>query len=371
MDIAFEGKFTYPNCPSTYLFVNVGSHAWKFRVLRQSSRFLSNANYSKSKGFFSLIPIGLMSGQVKAYARMNNMVEIEDRADLIAAYRRLGFSSTTASPFFRLPEPAEARRLRVRHARNEDLTALVLQDELSVSIEALSDTEDQITVAIPKNKSCIFEFLGIPEFPIIYPSKSKSKFLSSSIRDFSELFSKEIQFIRDFTKSLIWIGPRGDQYLGSAAFAEFPHCTFFSDAALFSVPPAVVVPRSMAAFAVIENLLHEALHHQMHAIHEFSGNPYIRDGALDERIVLNWRERDFTLTEALHALHVYSVIKPLRKMWLDLSRHHPLVAEYDAGLLLEAVEQAERMHIELGTSLTRVQEAFEPFWWEKINRWMG
>lgn len=166
-----------------------------------------------------------------------------------------------------------------------------------------------IAWSFPKKPTTLLEVIGLNHTTLKPPCEKRINFLETELAKLIPLFENEINFIAEFTSSICWI----ESYaIGSAGFYEVPHCTFFSDSAMFSIPPEIVVDQTHAAYAIFENLYHEALHHQMHAFSTLTYGYFIDELKEKPFISLSWRDRTFTLLEAIHALHIYSTVTPLR-----------------------------------------------------------
>lgn len=117
--------------------------------------------------------------------------------------------------------------------------------------------------------------MGISDVGSIPVCDNRLAFLNDGVKRFSSLYESEMTFIADFISTLVWLIPKNaNANNGSASFYELPHVTFISDATLFFVPPFHQLPREFGFLGFVENLYHEALHHQVHTFNAFHGNQY-------------------------------------------------------------------------------------------------
>lgn len=227
-----------------------------------------------------------------------------------------------------------------------------------------------------KTASDVLPIIGLEGVDTVGPSVQRMELMKEAIAPYAEHFEQELTFVRDFTSCIIWLKPTVENYVANASFYELPHCTLFSDAALRTTPPDSLYPGQMTALCLLENLFHEALHHQMHAIRSFSGHEYVKEEApLDlPKVSLDWRERNFTLVEAFHALHVYAHITPLRLRWLILIREGRFLPPSndhvrDVLIVEKAVHDGLRMWRDLAAHVRASTAILDPFWMARIVEW--
>lgn len=209
--------------------------------------------------------------------------------------------------------------------------------------------------------------VGLENDALIKPCQKRIKFIEIALQYLTSLFKNELDFIVAFTSSICWLQPNEGHWLGSAGFYEAPHCTFFSDLAMFSLPPEIIVPKKYAGYAILENLYHEALHHQMHAFSSLTQSDYLQiDSSNMPLIQLDWRDRSFTLLEALHALHVYAMVTPMR-----LTYYQTLFQQMvnDLDWILKAYQEGLRMWKDLSAILLTYLNDFKSPWTELIIHW--
>jgi hypothetical protein len=225
-----------------------------------------------------------------------------------------------------------------------------------------------INWVFPASGEEYFEAVELKDFSFKKPCEKRIKFIEDQVTGLMELYPREIKFITDFTSTILWLQPGGESFLGSAAFYEIPHCTFFSDLAMFSIPPEIVVPKQYAGYAILENLYHEALHHQMHTFSVLATDGYLHDEMKQSlEIHFPWRNRTFTLLEAIHALHVYSLVTPMRLKFLskmlsksDIEKPEWAKQAFDDGL---------KMWGGLSNKLTTYSSEFKDPWFSIIKLW--
>jgi hypothetical protein len=225
----------------------------------------------------------------------------------------------------------------------------------------------------PKNPEAWLFASGLAGFSLREPCDKRIKFIEDRINLLIDIFSEEIKFITDFTSSFCWIQSNDDYHVGSAAFYEIPHCTFFSDLAMFSIPPEIVVPREYSEYAILENLYHEALHHQMHAFSVLAVDGYLLDASsIIPEISLSWRNRKFSLLEAVHALHIYSIVTPLRLQFLKKITNNRVIdlkENKNFEWIFKACNDGLRMWGDLSKVLLTYTSYFQSPWSFFISSW--
>lgn len=211
--------------------------------------------------------------------------------------------------------------------------------------------------------------MGISDVGSIPVCDNRLAFLNDGVKRFSSLYESEMTFIADFISTLVWLIPKNaNANNGSASFYELPHVTFISDATLFFVPPFHQLPREFGFLGFVENLYHEALHHQVHTFNAFHGNQYCQ-GALGESLIdfPQRQDRIFSYTQAFNACYVYGEIVRYRR---KVAQH--LSTEYQTKELTwinEALDSATMMRFNLAERLYHVRDAFLPPWKSLIEEW--
>jgi len=226
----------------------------------------------------------------------------------------------------------------------------------------------------PNNCSQLLAAVGLSSFSQKLPCRKRIVFIEERIQPLLQLFPEEFKFITDYTSTICWLNNNYDQEsIGSAGFYEIPHCTFFSDTALFSVPPEIVPPKAHAGYAIFENFYHEALHHQMHSVSALSKESYLVDSKKDSpTITLDWRNRKFTLLEAIHALHVYAMVTPLRFNYSQTITESAKGQEQQIEHIKwinQALAESLKMWDDLSTLLLQYLQLINPFWSQLIVQW--
>jgi hypothetical protein len=197
----------------------------------------------------------------------------------------------------------------------------------------------------------------------------REAFLRDSLDSFGKLYGEELQLVKQFIGSVVWLKPdRPDSELGSASFYRVPHVTFISDASIFFVPPNHQLPRRHGGLGFLENIFHEALHHQVHAHCAFTRTAYCVDGvdAFQELVPFSIRnDRTFTYFQAINALHVYREITLIRRR---------LLAAVDPGdpefeWLRQGVQTGLRMWGGFCDALLGVESNLVQPWPTLIRRW--
>lgn len=211
--------------------------------------------------------------------------------------------------------------------------------------------------------------IGISDVGSIPVCENRLAFLNDGMKEFSSLFEKEMVFIADFVSTLVWLVPKNaNSNNGSASFYELPHITFISDATLFFVPPFHQIPKEFGVIGFIENLYHEALHHQVHSFNAFHGDLYCYGNMGESTIDFPQRkDRTFSYTQAFNACYVYGeIVKYRRKVAQYLSgKYRPEKSTW----INEALDSAIMMRFNLATRLYNVKDAFLPPWKSLIEEW--
>ena len=228
--------------------------------------------------------------------------------------------------------------------------------------------ERKLAWSIPCSNINIESIIGFPNLVFEPPSDKRINFINTSFETLYKAFPEICGFIFDFTSTICWLSFKSEGMLGNAAYYEIPHCTFFSDFGFFSIPPKTVIPRVSGCYAVLENLYHEALHHQMHSFSALCTDGYLLEPSVTKlRFCLDWRDRDFTLLESLHALHVYSTITPMRVKYFNLISNEIEQSSW----LRDAISDGVRMWDELAAIVMMHQHYFKKQWQVLINLWIA
>lgn len=213
--------------------------------------------------------------------------------------------------------------------------------------------------------------MGLQDVGSIPVCSKRLAFLNNGVKKFSTLCESEMAFITDFISTLVWLVPKSNtSNSGNASFYELPHMTFVSDATLFFIPPFHQVPREYGFLGFVENLYHEALHHQVHTFNAFHSNKYCH-GALGDLLIdfPQRQDRTFSYTQALNACYVYGEIIEYRsKIAKSLSENHQLK---DLIWINEALNYAIIMRSNLVASLYDVKDAFCSPWKFLIEGWFS
>lgn len=201
--------------------------------------------------------------------------------------------------------------------------------------------------------------------------KNRVDFINEGIDNFLYLFEKELLFIHDFISTIIWLIPNSSKSnMGNASFYIMPHLTFISDATFFFIPPFNQVPREFGILGFIENLYHEALHHQVHAYCAFTKTEYciLEVDPFSEILNFPYREdRTFNLFQAINACHVYGEITKLRYSFLQ-----GLSEKYSDESLIwldTASVLSYKMWRKLSKELFKIRKKFLPDWIDLIEKW--
>ncbi|MFV8983655.1 hypothetical protein [Serratia fonticola] len=211
--------------------------------------------------------------------------------------------------------------------------------------------------------------MGISDVGSIPVCDNRLAFLNEGMNKFSLLYENEMVFIADFISTLVWLIPKNENSNnGSASFYELPHVTFISDATLFFVPPYHRLPREYGFIGFVENLYHEALHHQVHTFNAFHGDQYCL-GTIGESIIdfPQRQDRTFSYTQAFNACYVYGeIVKYRRKVAQYLSDEY---RPEGTTWINEALDSAIMMRVNLAARLYSVKDAFLPPWKSLIEEW--
>jgi hypothetical protein len=166
--------------------------------------------------------------------------------------------------------------------------------------------------------------------------------------------------VTEFTKAVIWVDRQSVDGMTSAAFYQAPHCTILSDAALFGVPPHCVMPRSPSQVWLLENLYHESLHHQLLT---FSARFPLRTP--DGSISVPGRSRRWSVSEAVHSLHVYVHLLAFRARLMQYLRashpHDPTAFTFVSESSAEAMKTAQGLAKGLAPYAAALPEVWQAF----------
>ncbi|MFB2863155.1 hypothetical protein [Aeromonas sp. MdU4] len=211
--------------------------------------------------------------------------------------------------------------------------------------------------------------MGIDNVDCISACDSRLAFLEDGLKCYGHLMEDELRFISGFISALVWLTPNNDAAdNGNASFYELPHITFVSDATLFFIPPFHQIPREFGIFGFVENLYHEALHHQVHAYNALNEKHYCYDQRDDCILDLPYRnDRTFSYSQAFNACYVYSEIVKFREKSLNF-----LLTKEDTKdnlWLSDASISAKSMWIHLTKALFNIREYFLPQWRNMIESW--
>lgn len=211
--------------------------------------------------------------------------------------------------------------------------------------------------------------MGISDVGSIPVCDNRLAFLNDGVKRFSSLYESEMSFIANFISTLVWLVPKNaNANNGSASFYELPHVTFIFDATLFFVPPFHKLLREFGFLGFVENLYHEALHHQVHTFNAFHGNQYCQ-GTLGESLIdfPQRQDRTFSYTQAFNVCYVYGeIVRYRRKVAQYLSEEYRVE---ELTWINEALDSAIMMRFNLATRLYPVRDAFLPPWKSLIEEW--
>jgi hypothetical protein len=216
---------------------------------------------------------------------------------------------------------------------------------------------------------------GLGVAPIAYCER-RAEFLHRHVGDMAALCAEELDFIQQFTATLVWLAPRReDAHFGNSSFYLAPHVTFVSDGTLFFIAPQRQIPRQFGGYGFIENLFHEALHHQVHAHCALTRTHYCVEDIDAFRELLDFPcrpDRTFTLFQAINAYHVYGFIAPLRlRVYTALARSRGERGARELDWLLEGARSALQLWLAFGAALNEVQHKLLPQWRDLVADWAG
>lgn len=207
--------------------------------------------------------------------------------------------------------------------------------------------------------------IGIRGVDCIRSCENRIQFINSGIKKYPLLCENEIKFI----STLVWLTPNNSAAdSGNASFYELPHVTFISDATLFFIPPFHQLPRNFGIIGLIENLYHEALHHQVHAYNAFHGQRYCHDNQEDKLLCFpSRRDRTFNYAQAFNACYVYGeIVKYRAKVAENLSK---MYGKDELLWINDALISAKGMWFNLAHGLFDVRDAFLSHWRVLIETW--
>ncbi|TDR79724.1 hypothetical protein [Paludibacterium purpuratum] len=208
--------------------------------------------------------------------------------------------------------------------------------------------------------------------PISY-SESRAAFIEAGVKQFEDVCRNELEFISEFTSSIVWLTPKSaTSSFGNASFYMVPHTTLLSDGSLFFIPPFKQIPREFGGFGFIENLYHEALHHQVHAHCAFTKTNYCIDGIDAFSHILSFpkrSDRTFTFFQAINACHVYRELTNFRQRVLVSLEKNASKSSESLSWLHEAKNEAFLMWKEFASELFKERDKFIQPWQDFIVAW--
>ncbi len=211
--------------------------------------------------------------------------------------------------------------------------------------------------------------MRISDVDCISACDNRLAFLKQGQKRFSLLCEREMEFITDFISTWVWLTPKnGFANNGNASFYQIPHVTFISDATLFFIPPFHQIPRQFGFLGFVENLYHEALHHQIHTFLAFHGQKYCYGNLAESLIQFPQRQdRTFSYSQAFNACYVYGEIVKYRQKVANVLKegYRPV----DSAWITEALSSAIMMRSNLIERLYCIKEAFLPPWKLLIEAW--
>lgn len=229
----------------------------------------------------------------------------------------------------------------------------------------------ELSWLLPRNSDLMMRAIGLEGFLIKPACDKRIKYMLDVLTGIAPLYPNEISLIAHFTSCIIWLESSDHQFIGSAAFHEVPHCTFFSDAAMFSLPPEILVPKEFSSYAILENLYHEALHHQMHSYASLATEGYLCEGQSSTSFIsMDWRDRTFTLIEALHALHVYSLVTPMRYKYKTFLEDKGINVQPDDWINV-AINEGMKMCSDLYDAIEKQKNYLKEPWSSLPTEWMS
>lgn len=283
--------------------------------------------------------------------------------DMLQSYLHLSGKCLAPDEIYQKWPPLCAQ-IRDPQTYKEHQFTLTPLDTRKVKVGPLSF--DWINADIGRNMAFMMDIKNVD---CISACNSRLAFLEDGLNRYGHLMEDELNFISGFISALVWLTPKSDAAdNGNASFYELPHITFVSDATLFFIPPFHQIPREFGVFGFVENLYHEALHHQIHAYNALHDKHYCHDRCDDTILSLPYRkDRTFSYSQAINACYVYSEIVKFREKTLN---SHLINSDVDNKLwLTEASISARNMWYYLTKSLFEVRERFMPQWKNMIESW--
>jgi hypothetical protein len=290
---------------------------------------------------------------------------IDSGVSLLAWYKSLCSTDVEAEAVARLCPVTCARLRDPQHYAAIPFEVDVRQaqriDVASISLNWLDEEPGNALI-----RAIGFEDLGVSAMPYC---ENRATFLRETTESYVELYSAELKFVEQFLHSIVWLkADRPEASFGSGSFYRVPHVTFISDASLFFVPPNHQLPRQHGGLGFLENLFHEALHHQIHAHCAFTRTTYCVSGvdAFHELVPFGLRkDRTFTYFQAINALHVYREISLIRRRLMASA--NPLDREFE--WLRQGVQSAQLMWGGFCDALLKVESNLVQPWPALIRRW--
>lgn len=250
--------------------------------------------------------------------------------------------------------------------------------QMSRMEDAAIELPDNFTIKMPDNPAKKIHWVIVPEEKVLSVTNAthicmlsacakRIAYVEQKLSQIKDIFPDQLAFIFEMTKALIWIDTLDNKMFGNASFFDLPHCTLFSDSALFSIPPRSILPKH-TAYAVFENLYHEALHHQLHAFAFLNQEQYLT-GNMQPILQLEWRDKSFDITQAIHGLHFYASVIPCRIKQANIYFNNRDTTSF--AIMLDSINDAYKTWIELSQFIRKNFSSITNVWQELIINWLA
>jgi len=204
----------------------------------------------------------------------------------------------------------------------------------------------------------LHNYASIEGHSVVGFSASRKELLEEALALVADLGGAFLDTVCNFIGMVVWLKSDHERAnkisLTSSSFPGLPHCVVVTDRAAMGVLPNERFS-AFSAWALAESLYHESLHQVLSATilkdEIFVDTFYAATGPT---IHVDWRNADWPLDRALHAMFVYANIFKMRQRLLDLDRFNG--AERDTVMRVQAESGDAAMR--LGAGLDRHRAVF-------------
>lgn len=195
--------------------------------------------------------------------------------------------------------------------------------------------------------------------------------LASAFETLQMLDEEAVDFVRQWCSMIMWVAPDSENppetVLTSVAIPALPHCIILSVKSLRHIPANHVYERA-SAYALAENIFHEALHQKLSASLMFGeGIMDDAESANIQSIHIPWRNSSWKIDRVMHAAWVYTNLQKLRERALSQSNISESEFRFIRGAKLESQPKLIHLRTVLESVKNRLSQSSNDF----INQVLG